>query len=111
MKQATPQRLLKMFQWLFRWTVILSALVAIVVNSGKAYQYLPKQLLYGAGIWFFWYSLPVLLAVFVALSMYWQILKQNLRLKGWLPMIDMWFLLVYILLWFLYRFFILRIGF
>ncbi len=102
---------LKIFQWLFRVIVILSMIVAIVVNTGTPYKYLSKQLYYGAGIWFFWYSVPVLIAAFVVLSIYWETIKKHNPIKSFLPKIDLWFLLAYIALWFIVRFLILRIGF
>ena len=110
MNQSSIQlQALKVFQWLFRLVVILSAIATIVVNTGTPYKYLPKQLYYGAGIWFFWYSVPALVAAFVALSIYWQISKKHNPVKSFLPKIDLWFLLAYIVLWFIFRFLILKI--
>ncbi len=108
---STQLQVLKAFQWLFRLIVILSAIATIVVNTGSPYKYLPKQLYYGAGIWFFWYSVPTLIATFVALSIYWQIIRKHNPVKSFLPKIDLWFLLAYITLWFIFRVLILGIGF
>jgi hypothetical protein len=110
-QRSTQIKVFSVFQWLFRVVVILSAIATIVVNTGTPYTYLPKQLYYGAGIWFFWYSVPVLSAVFVALSIYWQIIKKHNPVKSLFPKIDLWFLLTYIVLWFVFRFLILKIGF
>lgn len=107
----TQLKVLKILQWLFRLAVVLSLLVSVLVNTGRPYQYLPKNLIYGGGNWFLWFSVPTLIGIFMVLMLGWFLLRKRYQIKPSMPLINLGFLLFYIVFWLVFRLFILKIGF
>jgi hypothetical protein len=88
---------LSSLQWLYRSLVIVSTIISAYILIALPYNVLPKQLYYSLGIWFFWYSVPAFVGLYILLAVLWLVLRKRYSLTSFIPITDLGVLIAYVI--------------